>query len=115
MLDLRIKISVLYDIYSSLLTSRQQDILKLYYSNDYSLGEIAEEYNISRQAVHDLINRATASLENLEDKLGLYRLFQVQQQLIGDAETMLDKDQPTEQELGELKSIIARLRSTIEQ
>ncbi len=115
MLDLRIKISVLYDIYSSLLTSRQQEILNLYYSNDYSLGEIAEEYNISRQAVHDLINRATASLENLEDKLGLYRLFQIQQQLLVDAEDVLDKDKLTEQELGELKSLIARLRSTIEQ
>ncbi len=115
MLDLRIKISVLYDIYSSLLTSRQQDILSLYYSNDYSLGEIAEEYNISRQAVHDLINRATASLEKLEDKLGLYRLFQVQQDLLGDAETMLDKDQLTGQDIEELKGIISRLRSTIEQ
>ncbi|MGM0651432.1 MAG: YlxM family DNA-binding protein [Bacillota bacterium] len=115
MLDLRIKISVLYDIYSSLLTSRQQDILSLYYSNDYSLGEIAEEYNISRQAVHDLINRATATLENLEDNLGLYRLFQIQQQLLGNAEKMLEKEQLSEQELGELKDILARLRSTIEQ
>ncbi len=115
MLDLRIKISVLYDIYSSLLTSRQREILSLYYSNDYSLGEIAEEYDVSRQAVHDLINRATASLENLEDKLGLYRHFQIQQQLLGDADRMLQKDQLTEQELGELKSIITRLRSTIEQ
>lgn len=115
MLDLRIKISVLYDIYSSLLTSRQRDILSLYYSNDYSLGEIAEEYNISRQAVHDLISRATAALENLEDNLGLYRLFQVQQQLLGDAEKMLENDQLSEEDVGELKGIITRLRSTIEQ
>ncbi len=63
-------VNLLYDFYGRLLTERQQKIMELYYEQDLSLGEIAAEINISRQAVYDAIKRAGATLENYEEKLG---------------------------------------------
>ncbi|MBE0467747.1 MAG: YlxM family DNA-binding protein [Candidatus Desulforudis sp.] len=64
-------INLLYDFYGPLLTARQQRLLELYYEQDLSLGEIAGELRVSRQAVHDTVKRAEESLERLELKLGL--------------------------------------------
>ena len=47
----------LYDIYGSLLTKRQQEILQLYFQEDFSYAEISEELSISRAAVLDAVHR----------------------------------------------------------
>lgn len=49
--------------------------MSLYYLDDYSLGEIAEEYDVSRQAVYDNIKRTEAMLEEYEEKLLLFQNF----------------------------------------
>lgn len=59
------------DAYGALLTSRQQELLRCYYRQDLSLGEIAAHARVSRQAVHDALRRAHASLERFEAALGL--------------------------------------------
>ncbi len=115
MLDQLNKINLLFDIYSPLLTERQQEVLHLYFSDNYSLGEIAAEYNISRQAVYDLIQRALGSLNKLEEKLGLYRLFNEQQKLLSEAESLLNEDTMTGYKVERLKSILTELRITSEQ
>ncbi len=56
-----IKVNWLLDHYGELLTSRQKDVLELHYGDDLSLSEIAEELEISRQAVHDSIQRGEAN------------------------------------------------------
>ena len=56
--------------------------MSLYYLDDYSLGEIAEEYDISRQAVYDNIKRTEAMLEEYEEKLLLFQKFQKRSKLI---------------------------------
>ncbi|QIA28213.1 YlxM family DNA-binding protein [Thermaerobacter sp. PB12/4term] len=61
----------LYDLYRGLLTPRQQDVFELYHWQDLSLGEVAEHLGISRQAVHDLLRRSEALLEETEGALGL--------------------------------------------
>jgi len=68
-------ISLLLDFYGQMLTKKQYDILDLHFNGDYSLGEIAEELNISRQAVHDAIKRGKAALFDMERKLGLVARF----------------------------------------
>jgi uncharacterized protein len=73
MLDRLNRINLLFDIYAPLLTDRQQEVLRLYFSDNYSLAEIAAEYFVSRQAVHDLIHRSLNALERFENKLGLYQ------------------------------------------
>ena len=65
------RINLLFDFYEQLLTEKQQMFLKYYFHDDYSLGEIAAEFSISRQAVYEHIKRAEQVLEMYEDKLGL--------------------------------------------
>ncbi|MGB4504296.1 MAG: YlxM family DNA-binding protein [Syntrophaceticus sp.] len=65
------RMALLSDFYCELLTARQQEVIRYYYEHDLSLGEIAENLNISRQAVHDILKRAEKALENYELKLGL--------------------------------------------
>lgn len=72
----------LLDFYGSLLTERQRYCMKEHYENDLSLGEIAQELEISRQAVHDNLQRARQILEEYEDKLHLVALFQQREQTI---------------------------------
>jgi uncharacterized protein len=72
----------LFDFYQSLLTPKQRSYMALYYLDDYSLGEIAEEYNVSRQAVYDNIKRTEAMLEEYENKLRLFEKFQQRQQIL---------------------------------
>ena len=62
---------VLYDLYGGLLTEKQRNIFDLSYQNDYSIGEIAEELEISRQAVYDTLKRSEHILEEYEKKLFL--------------------------------------------
>ncbi|CAM3711988.1 YlxM family DNA-binding protein [Cohnella lubricantis] len=65
------RINVLFDFYGSLLTEKQQTFLKCYYHDDYSLGEIADDFEISRQAVYEHLKRSEQILEEYESKLGL--------------------------------------------
>ena len=70
-------ISVLLDLYGALLTDKQQNILSLYYNEDYSLREIAENEGISRQAVMDLLKRSEAKLQEWDAKLRLLERFRL--------------------------------------
>lgn len=70
-LDKTTRVNLLYDFYSPLLTEKQRTFLSCYFLDDLSLGEIALEYTISRQAIYEHIKRAEATLEAYEEKLGL--------------------------------------------
>lgn len=95
-LEQRNRLAALYDFYGSLLTEKQQDMFHLYYLEDYSFGEIADRYEISRTAVYDLIRRTDQLLEKYEDHLHLAekaarqkRLLTQLEQLAEDNEAML--------------------------
>ncbi|MGN0601529.1 MAG: putative DNA-binding protein [Oscillospiraceae bacterium] len=66
-----LEIGILLDLYGKLLTDKQYDVLDLYYNDDLSLTEIAEQYGISRQGVHDSIKRGEELLINYESVLKL--------------------------------------------
>ena len=65
------RMNYLFDFYQELLTPKQRSYMELYYLDDHSLGEIAEAYDITRQAVYDNIRRTEAMLEEYEHKLQL--------------------------------------------
>ncbi|MHA6529294.1 YlxM family DNA-binding protein [Paenibacillus sp. BAC0078] len=67
------RINLLFAFYERLLTDKQQTFLKYYFHDDFSLGEIAAEFDISRQAVYEHVKRAEQVLENYEEKLGLLK------------------------------------------
>jgi len=72
MLEKMNQINELYDIYKALLTNKQQEYIELYYHEDLSLSEIADEMGVSRNAVHDNIRRTEKLLAGYEEKLGIY-------------------------------------------
>ena len=82
MLEKTTQMNLLYDFYGVMLTEKQREFVELYYFDDLSLAEIAEQFEISRQAVHDNIRRAGAQLLDYESKLKLVERFE-QRQVIG--------------------------------
>ena len=63
--------TLLFDYYGELLTEKQKTYFDLYYNQDFSLAEIAEEEGISRQGVHDMLIRTEAALRKFEEKTGI--------------------------------------------
>ncbi|WP_102271483.1 putative DNA-binding protein [Cytobacillus massiliigabonensis] len=94
MLEKTTRMNYLYDFYQSLLTPKQRSYMSLYYLDDFSLGEIAEEYDVSRQAVYDNIKRTEAMLEEYEEKLLLFQKFQERSKLLVKIKEMIEKDNP---------------------
>ncbi len=66
-----LRVSVLLDYYSPLLTDKQKDVIDLYYNDDLSLSEIAEHEGITRQGVRDSIKRGEQTLFEMEEKFRL--------------------------------------------
>ncbi|NLO89590.1 MAG: YlxM family DNA-binding protein [Clostridia bacterium] len=83
MLEKTDRINVLFDIYGSLLTDKQKELIMMYYFEDLSLAEIAEELGISRQAVFFGLKRSEELLEKYEDSLGLLKKLKSYEEQIG--------------------------------
>ena len=75
MFEKNLEIGYLLDFYGEILPERRRDIMDLYYNDDLSLSEIAENEGITRQGVRDSIKRAEAQMLEMEDRLGLARRF----------------------------------------
>lgn len=76
--------TLLYDFYGELLTEHQKAVYEDVVLNDYSLSEVAEEYNISRQGVHDLIKRCNAILAGYENRLHLVEKFMTAKSMVNE-------------------------------
>ena len=74
-----LEMTLLFDYYGDLLTEKQKTCFDLYYNQDLSLAEIAEEAGISRQGVHDSLARAEAALLAMEEKTGCVARARTQQ------------------------------------
>jgi predicted DNA-binding protein YlxM (UPF0122 family) len=85
-----VKQALLYDFYGELLTPHQREIYEAAIGEDLSLGEIADEQNISRQGVHDVIKRCDRILQSYEDTLHLIERFRITQEKIGTIKTLTD-------------------------
>lgn len=112
------KVAILLDFYGQLLTTRQYQILDLYYNSDYSLGEIASQLNISRQGVYDGLKKGKKTLNELEEKLGLVKRFLKHEETLKNVLSNLrmikfeDKDQDEKIVnlcIGELERVIKEL------
>ena len=96
----------LFDFYQALLTPKQRNYMSLYYLEDYSLGEISELSQVSRQAVYDNIRRTEAMLETYEEKLHLYHKFDRRSELLSQMETAVHKkDESLQKMIQQLKEI----------
>ncbi|MEE1038514.1 MAG: YlxM family DNA-binding protein [Eubacterium sp.] len=85
------RVNLLYDFYGNLLTKRQREVMYLYHEENYSLSEIADEFQISRQGVHDALKNAEKSLNDYEEKLGLVDRFDKTEKVINEIDNTIDK------------------------
>jgi predicted DNA-binding protein YlxM (UPF0122 family) len=75
MVEKLVEIGILFDFYGKLLTEKQYNIVEMFYVEDFSLSEIGEELNITRQGVFDTLKRAEEKLYHYEETLGLVSKF----------------------------------------
>lgn len=81
MFEKNLDVGLLLDFYGDILSDRKKQVLDLYYNDDLSLSEIAEQLDITRQAVRELIKKAESELYFYEDKLKLMNRFNASSEL----------------------------------
>ncbi len=89
----KVKISMLCEFYGTLLTEKQYEFINDYYNNDLSLSEIAENNDITRQAVRDIIKKGEKKLFEYEEKLMFMEKILKQEEVIENAVSKLTKMQ----------------------
>ena len=102
--DKNIKMSILCQIYGKLLTEKQYQVLDDYYNNDLSLSEIAENLNITRQAVRDNIKKGENKLFEYEEKLDVMKKTIDQEEKIAIILSEINKieSKSSDKEVGEI-------------
>lgn len=113
MLDKLEQIILLKDFYGPLLTMRQQEVLNLYYEQDWSLSEIASQYNITRQAVYDLVKRSERLLQEYEQRLHLVKRFQDTQAQIEEVYRLLNSADSDRDTIGRAVEILRQVSESI--
>lgn len=99
------RMNALFEFYAALLTDKQMNYIELYYADDYSLAEIAEEFGVSRQAVYDNIKRTEKILEDYEMKLHMYSDYIVRSQIFDDIMEKYADDSYLQEQIAILSSI----------
>ncbi|KRK46518.1 transcriptional regulator [Dellaglioa algida DSM 15638] len=96
------RVNALFEFYESLLTKKQAEYMAMYYGDDFSLGEIADNFDVSRQAVYDNIKRTEKILEDYEDKLNLYHNFIKRNEKLDQIKQYTDSNYEEDQKLTDL-------------
>ena len=86
-----LNITILLDVYGQLLTEKQRFAIDMYYNEDLSLAEIAEEIDISRQGVRDSIKQGEKHLVEYEEQLGIVKRFHKISSYIDELRALLGK------------------------
>ena len=102
----KIKISILLSLYGNLLTETQKKYMDLYYNQDWSLSEIGESENITRQAVRTILVKSKNKLYEYEEKIG----FLKRQEKINKLLIKIEEQNITE----ETKKIIQEIKEDID-
>lgn len=105
--------SLLYDFYGELLNDHQKEVYEQFVLDDLSLSEIAQEKEISRQGVHDLVKRCQKTLEGYEEKLHLVEKFLSIKEKVGQIDEMLDTYEETGRDKKEMISQIRQISNRI--
>lgn len=117
-MDKKVELSILLDIYGNMLTEKQSKLLDDYYNNDLSLSEIAENNEITRQAVRDNLKKGENNLLEFEEKLGIMKQEMNKEKVIENVLKEIDtitanKDSFDSKEILKLKKIKDKLNSLI--
>ena len=106
-MDKNLKISLLIEFYGNNLTTKQCEIIKKYYDQNQTLKEISQEFNVTRQAVSDILRRTVQSLNKLENNFKLLERYLEAQNLVDTLIKRVENDQIKKAELIEgIKQIL---------
>ncbi|HDF1541223.1 TPA: putative DNA-binding protein [Staphylococcus aureus] len=100
-----LRMNYLFDFYQSLLTNKQRNYLELFYLEDYSLSEIADTLNVSRQAVYDNIRRTGDLVEDYEKKLELYQKFEQRREIYDEMKQHLSNPEQIQRYIQQLEDL----------
>ena len=100
-----LRMNYLFDFYQTLLTEKQRNYMELFYLRDYSLSEIAETFDVSRQAVYDNIRRTGDLVEDYEAKLRLYQRFEKRRELYNLMKQSLNQPELLKQYITQLEEL----------
>ncbi|HCX2472359.1 TPA: putative DNA-binding protein [Staphylococcus aureus] len=100
-----LRMNYLFDFYQSLLTNKQRNYLELFYLEDYSLSEIADTFNVSRQAVYDNIRRTGDLVEDYEKKLELYEKFEQRREIYDEMKQHLSNPEQIQRYIQQLEDL----------
>ena len=100
-----IRMNYLFDFYQSLLTQKQKSYLELFYLRDYSLSEIADTFEVSRQAVYDNIRRTGDLVEDYEKKLELYQKFEQRREIYDEMKQHLSNPEQIQRYIQQLEDL----------
>ncbi len=104
-------ISYLLDFYGEILPERKREMMILYYNEDLSLSEIAEQFSISRQGVRDTIKKTEEELFFWEEKLGLAKRDQRLRSQAQHILSLLESEQGVSSALSdEIKTLLQDIR-----
>ena len=104
------EMALLFDFYGDMLTEKQRDMVGLYYDDDLSLSEIAENEGITRQGVRDSIKRAETQLLEMEERLGLAKRFREMQEGVAAIQDAADDIYAINERFGYSREINERVR-----
>lgn len=123
MINQTVHMGLLFDFYGQLLTDKQRLFFSLYHQDDLSLGEIAEQHGVTRQAVYDTLRRSQNTLLDFEEKLGLIKRSGKQRVLLGMIQTKLvdlgevlsseNMSGAWQDQLAELENLVAQVQEDI--
>ena len=91
MFEKNLNISLLLDFYGDILSDRQKDMLDMYYNDDLSLAEIAQNFSILRQGVRSVLKKGETILTEMEEKLHLAERFVTVQEKSSNIASRLSK------------------------
>ena len=114
-MEKKVLLSWLLSFYGSMLTENRREMARLHWEEDLSLAEIAAQFSITRQSVHDTVGRTERQLEALEEKLGLLRRFKAMEEGLTACRSELDRVEATEETLPHLLSARRMIESLLDQ
>ena len=114
-MEKKVLLSWLLSFYGSMLTENQREMARLHWEEDLSLAEIAAQFSITRQSVHDTVGRTERQLEALEEKLGLLKRFKAVEDGLTACAQALDQVEATEETRPQLMAARRAIESLLDQ
>ena len=113
-MEKNVEISVLCQLYGKVLTEKQYEVLNDYYNNDLSLSEIAENNNITRQAVRDIIKKSENKLYELEKSISLMKKILDEEKIVAKINNQLNEIENLTSSDKKIKSKIQNIRKELD-